>query len=122
MALKRIRIELARTPEFPEGSSHHGYEFIAPLTPDGHLDTEEWHISKDFCTVKRFWGDEEEEHGHLRHVGRGWRFDYAPETDEDDEPLFRLDRHEIREGDYLSVIERDGEALPFRIVSIHSMP
>ena len=28
MALKRIRLELARTADFPEGSPSHGYEFV----------------------------------------------------------------------------------------------
>ena len=34
----KIRLELARNAEFPEGSRAHGYEFIAPLGEDGHLD------------------------------------------------------------------------------------
>lgn len=38
MTLKRLRLELARTPQFPNGSSHHGYEFTAPLDAQGHLD------------------------------------------------------------------------------------
>jgi hypothetical protein len=38
----KIRLELARNAEFPEGSARHGYEFIAPLTPDGHLDPDGW--------------------------------------------------------------------------------
>ena len=29
--LKRIRLELARSNEFPMGSANHGYEFVAPL-------------------------------------------------------------------------------------------
>jgi hypothetical protein len=28
--LKRIRLELARSKEFPMGSTRHGYEFVAP--------------------------------------------------------------------------------------------
>jgi hypothetical protein len=38
MALRKVRLELARTAEFPDGSSQPGYEFVAPLTDDGHLD------------------------------------------------------------------------------------
>ena len=30
-AFKRIRLNLARSKEFPQGSSRHGYEFVAPL-------------------------------------------------------------------------------------------
>ena len=37
MPLKKIILELARTPEFPNGSSTHGYEFVAPLDADGMI-------------------------------------------------------------------------------------
>ena len=36
--LNRIRLELARTDGFPEGSNRHGYEFVAPLDGKGHID------------------------------------------------------------------------------------
>ena len=32
--LKRIRLHLARSKDFPSGSAHHGYEFVAPLDAD----------------------------------------------------------------------------------------
>ena len=35
MSLSKIRLELARDPDFPEGSREHGYEFTAPLGADG---------------------------------------------------------------------------------------
>ncbi len=31
MTLKRIRLELARNKEYPDGSSRHGYEFRAAI-------------------------------------------------------------------------------------------
>jgi hypothetical protein len=54
MSLKTIRLELARTPEFPEGSSQHVYEFTAPLDAKGHRDPTGWAKTKDACTVQRF--------------------------------------------------------------------
>src|SRR6478735_6589282 len=36
---KRIRLDLARSSEFPTGSTRHGYEFVAPLDPSGHIDS-----------------------------------------------------------------------------------
>lgn len=120
MSLMRIRLELARTPEFPEGSSLHGYEFVAPLSKDDHIDAEEWRAHKDSCEVVRFWGDEPEQTGKLRHVGQGWRFDYE-EGDADDEPFFKLDRHALRMGNYVTVTEPGGEQMPFRIVAILPM-
>jgi hypothetical protein len=40
--LKRIRLNLARSKEFPSGSDEHGYEFVAPLDADGRIDVELW--------------------------------------------------------------------------------
>jgi hypothetical protein len=37
-ALKRIRLHLARSKEFPAGSADRGYEFVAPLDSNGHID------------------------------------------------------------------------------------
>ena len=37
MTMKRIRLELARDHEFPNGSKDRGYEFAAPLDESGHL-------------------------------------------------------------------------------------
>ena len=115
MSLMRIRLELARSPEFPEGSSSHGYEFIAPLNQDGHIDAAAWKAVKDKCRVLRFWGGDAEENGILRHVGHGWRFDYDKADDKDDEPFFKLDRHALSPGEYVSITEHDGVQRPFRV-------
>ena len=118
MGLKRIRIELARTPDFPDGSPKYGYEFIAPLTQDNHIDADAWKKVRDHCGVLRFWGTDRPERGLLRHVGNGWRFDYDPRDDTDDERVFKLDRHSLAPGDYVSVTEHDGVQRPFRVVSV----
>jgi hypothetical protein len=116
--LKRIRLELGRTPEFPDGSPKYGYEFIAPLTADNHIDADAWKKVKDHCGVLRFWGMDQPERGMLRHIGNGWRFDYDPRDDSDDERFFKLDRHSLAVGDYVSVTEHDGVQRPFRVVSV----
>ena len=61
MALCRIRLELARTPDFPEGSAQHGYEFTAPLTSDGQLDRDRWRQHHGAYRVRRFWTGEDDE-------------------------------------------------------------
>ncbi|MBM3505239.1 MAG: hypothetical protein FJX65_15360 [Alphaproteobacteria bacterium] len=118
MTLRTVRLELARSREFPDGSPARGYEFVAPLDADGHLDAGEWRREKARCTVRRFWQGEPDERGVLAHVGSGWRFDYDRHRSDDDEPLFKLDRHTIKEGEYLSVTEHDGAQRTFRVVSI----
>ncbi len=118
MTLRKIRLELARGHEYPEGSSSHGYELVAPLAADGHFDAAEWREVKTRCLVRRFWEGAPDQNGLLVHRGGGWAFDYDKARKDDDEPLFKLDRHRIVEGDYLSVTEQDGVQRTFRIVRV----
>lgn len=118
MPLRHIRLELARDQDFPDGSVERGYEFYAPLTGDGHFDSEEWKQCKADCTVHRFWLGEGDERGHLIHRGGGWAFHYDDEPADEDEPLFKLDRHTLVQGEYVSVTEHDGVQRTFRVVSV----
>ncbi len=120
MTFKRVRLELARTKGFAEGSSTHGYEFVVPLNDDGHLDPEEWKAAKDRCSVRRFWEGEDDRVGELHHTRhRTWAFSYAPGED-DDEPIFKFDRHLFAEGEYVSITEHDGVTRPFRVAWIRT--
>ena len=119
MSLRTIRLELARCPEYPLGSPDRGYEFRAPLTEAGDLDSDAWRRERRRCTVRRFWPGEDEEHGRLLHTRRrAWVFHYEDGDAEDDEPIFQLDRHRLVQGEYVSVTEHDGVLRPFRIVSV----
>lgn len=116
--LFRIRLELARTGDFPDGSSEIGYEFRAPLTRDGHIDVEQWKAGKSQCTVRHFHRGADDEHGYVIRVrNHGWAFSYAPGED-DDEPFIRLEEHTFREGEYVSITTHDGALLPFKVVSV----
>ena len=61
MALSIIRLELARDTDFPEGSSLHGYEFVAPLDGEGRIDADGWRAHRKRCRVRRFWEGEPDE-------------------------------------------------------------
>jgi hypothetical protein len=116
--LRTIRLELARTKEFPQGNPSCGYEFVAPLDAEGHLDLETFKQHKGDCRVHRFWAGEKVQAGALLHLGRDrWVFSYDIGS-EDDEPAFRFDRHQFLPGEYVSITEHDGETRPFRIVSV----
>jgi hypothetical protein len=119
MALKRVRLELARNAQFPEGSSEHGYELVAPLTEDGHLDLEGWKQHRNSCTVRRFWAGGEDAYGQLvHHAGGRWAFRYQSLAADDEEPIFRLDRHSFLVGEYVSITENDGVQRTFRVASV----
>jgi hypothetical protein len=118
MTLQTIRLELARTPQFPDGSHAHGYEFTAPIRPDGHLDQKAWQEVRQLCTVWRFWAGEDDERGLLLHTrGGSWVFSYAA-GDADDEPIFKFDRHVFRVGEYVTITEHDGVARTFKVTSL----
>ncbi len=114
--MRKVRLELARCHEFPEGSREHGYELEVPLTPAGKLDHESWLKHRHGATFRRFWGDEENR-GELRHDHRGWFFSLAPASPED-EVIFRGDEHRFAAGEYLSIKEHDGITRTFRVTSV----
>ncbi len=117
--LKSIRLNLARTHEFPEGSDRHYYRFTAPLDSDGHLSAEGWRQNRDMCRVVRSWADEEEDIGHLVHKqGGSWGFHYDIDGDEGDESGYRLGSHRFVPGEYVSIRDEDGELHTFRVVAV----
>jgi hypothetical protein len=118
-AFKSIRLDLARRPEFPAGSSRHFYRFIAPLDDEGHLDAAAWKRQRERCRVVRSWGGEEEDIGHLVHrPGGTWGFHYDLEGDAGDESGFRLGSHRFVLGEYVSIRDSDGGLNTFRVVSV----
>jgi hypothetical protein len=121
--LKRIRLNLARSKEFPLGSDRPGYEFIAPLDAHGHIDPDLWRKHRDHCGVRRFWAGEDDQHGRLVHKPGGteharWIFDYDESGDEDDEAGYRFADHVFRPGEYVSIRDEDGELHTFQVASV----
>jgi len=121
--LKRIRLNLARSKEFPQGSTKHGYEFGAPLDANGHIDVELWRKHREHCRVRRFWEGEDDEVGFLVHKPGGpeharWMFDYNPRRADDDESGYRFGAHAFRTGEYVSIRDEDGEMHTFVVASV----
>jgi hypothetical protein len=114
--LKRIGLNLARSKEFPSGSDEHGYEFVAPLDADGHIDVELWRKYREHCGVRRFWDGEDDEFGRLEHAR--WVFDYDETAEDDDEAGYRFGNHAFRNGEYVSIRGEDGHVHTFQVVSV----
>ncbi|MDR3375148.1 MAG: hypothetical protein P4L98_15575 [Ancalomicrobiaceae bacterium] len=118
LALKKIRLTLARTKEFPEGSVLRGYEFKAPLDASGHIDAEAWKQSRHLCRVRRFW-DGEEEVGLLVHrQGGGWAMVYDIANGDDPEAGYRFGAHAFLPGEYVSIRDEDGVLNTFVVGSV----
>lgn len=125
MPLQRIRLELARDREFPEGSREHGYDLIVPLDKAGHVSVAGWKANRDLCRVRRFWGHEVPLIGHIVHkpggTGGNWAFHYDIRRGEghvNDEPGFHFETHVFRTGEYVSIKEQDGALRTFRIQAV----
>ena len=120
MTIKKVRLELARDRDFPNGSPAHGYEFTAPLDDAGHISAQDWHKERSRCRVRRFWAGEASEAGHLiRKPGGAWAFHYDIDGDaDDDETGYRFGDHAFVPGEYVSIKEHDDELRTFRVVSV----
>lgn len=119
-SLKRVRLELARDHDHPEGSRSHGYDFIAPIDENGHIVADEWKRLRDRCRVKRFWASEQDMVGHIvRKPGGSWAFHYDIHGEPDaDESGYRFDQHAFKRGEYVSIREHDGVLRTFRVISV----
>ena len=109
--------------QHPEGSQNHGYQFVAPLDAEGHIDPEAWKAHRDQCRVRRFWQGEEDQTGRLVHKPGGaeharWMFDYDPQRDDDDESGYRFGAHKFAPGEYVSIADERGELHTFRVMSV----
>ena|SRR5579864_4682602 len=115
--MRKVRLELARSHDFPEGSGRHGYELDVPLLKDGKLDHDDWLKHRKGYGFRRFWGGEEDAHGQLRHDARGWMLSFGPS--DDSETIFKADLHRFAVGEYISIKERDGHTRTFRVAAVH---
>ena len=112
-----IRLELARTPEFPSGSASRCYLLKLPLDEAGLIDKTALDDDPGLNTVRRFWPNEPDLVGHLIPTVQGWAFSYRIGED-DDETVFHLETHPLRTGEYITLTEPDGQRLPFKVAAV----
>lgn len=112
-----IRLELARTADFPEGSASRCYLLRLPIGTDGLIDEPSMKDTPERATVRRFWPNQPDLSGYVIRTPMGWAFSYRPGED-DDESVFHLEHHPIRLGEYITLTEPNGERLPFRVASL----
>lgn len=111
--LTHIRLELAREPGAPAGNPQNGWDIVAVLDSEGRLDGEGCRAQADRLHVRRFEDDQTVATGTLRHgAGGRWILDLAPE-DEPDATGFRFGEERFVAGEYVSLIDADGETHPY---------
>lgn len=112
-----VKLELARTDEFPTGSASRSYLIRLPLNDQALIDEAARAADPGRATIRRFWPNEPDQSGYILKSKNGWVFSYAV-GEEDDENLFHLENHPIRQGEYITIAEPDGDRMPYRIASV----
>jgi len=124
--LKRIALTLARSKDFPNGSSQIGYDLVAPLDSDGHIDLAAWKTHRAACVVRHFSPGEGDKTGLLVHKAGGaehgrWVIDYDVARDDDDEAGFKFGHHAFLPGEYVSISDANGIMHTFVVKSVTSV-
>lgn len=119
---RHIRLELAREKGHPEGDRQHGYDIVAPLTDDGHIDAETWKEHRAVCRVRRFRPDEDDAIGLLAHgPGGRWYIDYNSPDARGEEAGYRFQDERFVPGEYVSVREDDGTLHTFQVMAVQDI-
>ena len=113
MSWKSIRLELGCTGEFPSGSVSRAYLLRLPLDDQEAIDANAFERDPQKATVRRHWSTEADERGHVLRDGRDWVLQCNAGR-----RTLRFESPSIRLGDQISLMDVNGDALPFRIASI----
>jgi hypothetical protein len=112
---RRIRLELAREPDHPEGDRSVANIIVAPLDGNDRIDPELWRKHREACRIARLRPGQEDDHGHLVHrQGGGWAFHYEKRPDETG---FRFADERFVSGEYVSINE-GGTLHAYHIASV----
>ena len=117
MKWKAIRLELARSEQFPHGSASRSYLLRLPLMENGLIDESSLKAMPSHAIVRRFWPNEPDRSGTVIPTPNGWAFSYEC-SEGKDESVFQLDPHPIQLGGHVTLPEPDGSRLPFRVASL----
>jgi hypothetical protein len=118
---RKIRLELAREPNHPEGDSKIAYILIAPLDAGSRIDLETWKDHREASRVVRERPDEPDQAGHLIRTHNGaWAFHYDAHGSKADETGYRFADERFTLGEYVSVVE-NGTPHAFKVVSVERL-
>ena len=116
MNWKSIRLELGQTSEFPNGSASRAYLLRLPLTAEGAIDVAALDGAPEQATVRRLWPSEPDLSGHA--VRRDGKLAFVARQDNGGDVFSEFDAPPYSEGATLTVLERGGRPLPFRIAKL----
>lgn len=117
MTWKTVRLELARTADFPKGSASRAYILRVPLNDEGLIDAELIARTPSHATASRFWSSEPELFGRIERSDGQWVMRCRGQHDD---TVFRMPALALRLNNEITIEEPDGSSNPFRVASIKS--
>jgi hypothetical protein len=115
---RRIRLELARSAQHPNGDPDIGYVIAAPLDEGDRIDAAIWRSHREACRVTRLRPGGDDIRGHLIHrPGGSWAFHYDVAGAAPDEVGFHFEAEAFRQGEYVSLREADA-IHTYRVASV----
>ncbi len=124
--MKHIALTLARSKDFPNGSSQIGYDLVAPLDSNGHIDLAAWKTHCAACSVRHFSPSEGDKTGLLVHKAGGaeharWVIDYKVARDDDDEAGFMFGHDAFLPREYVTISDANDTMHTFVVKSVTSV-
>lgn len=118
MNWKTIRLELASTEEFPQGSASRALLVRVPLDEQGAIDIAAVERNPTQATVRRFWASEPDQYGLVESVDGGWILRYPRANGRS---VMRLGSEPLRLNHRLTIEDAHGRQLPFRVAAIQNL-
>lgn len=115
MSWKTVRLELAKTPEHPNGSPFRAYLLRLPVDAHGVIDSAAYRSSPHQARVRRFWPNEPDRSGAIVHDALGWRFVFRAEA-HCPAGIFHLEAPSIALHEHVLIAAPDSEPLPFNVL------
>jgi len=114
MSWKTVRLELAKTPGYPNGSAVRAYLLRLPLDDAGRIDLGEFRSNPKHATVRRYWPNEPDRLGQLRRTQAGWILSYGRDGTGGEAVLDTGSQPIVPEA-ILGITEAGSDALSFRV-------
>ena len=109
MKWKTIRLELAATPDFPNGSAGRGFLIRAPLRDDGTIDPQLLESAPTRAHVRRVWSNEPDERGSLMRADGHWIMRFPGKADR------LIDAHDRMLPGKKVIVSSEGEQSAFTV-------
>jgi hypothetical protein len=120
-SFRKIRLELAREPNHPEGDNRFAYILVAPLDAASRIDHDTWKHNREASRVVRQRPGETDASGHLiRTRNGGWALHYDSHGNQPDETGYRFADETFAIGEYVSIKETDGTHV-YRVASVERL-